>query len=138
MSRWLLDTNIISELRRRDRTNTGVSSWFNPLDENSLFLSVVTIGEIRKGIERLRPRDPHQALVFDQWLNELKSSYADRILPIDTPIVETWGNLQAIRPVPTIDAFLAATAICHDLTLVTRNTPDFAELGIHLLNPFSK
>jgi len=137
MSGWLLDTNIVSELRRRDRTNPGVSQWFNQMEENSLYLSVVTIGEIRKGIESLRPRDPSQAQVFDKWLNLLKSSFADRILPIDTTVVEIWGKLQAIRPVPSIDAFLAATADYHNLTLVTRNTHDFEGLGIQILNPFS-
>lgn len=137
MSGYLLDTNIVSELRRRDRTNVGVLSWFNSVDDNDLFLSVMTLGEIRKGIEQLRRRDATQAVVLEQWLNTLETTFAARLLAVDSDTADQWGKLQAIRPVPIVDALLAATCLRDTLTLVTRNDTDFDGLGISVLNPFS-
>jgi toxin FitB len=137
MSAYLLDTNIVSELRRRERVNPGLRSWFEGVENGELYLSVMTLGEVRKGIERLRPRDPAQAVVLERWLNTLERSFADRVLSIDADAADQWGKLQAIRPLPEIDALIAATCIRDDLTLVTRNDADFKGLGIRVLNPFS-
>ena len=137
MSGYLLDTNIVSELRRRDRTNAGVLSWFHSVDDDELFLSVMTLGEIRKGIEQLRRRDATQAVVLEQWLNTLETTFVGRLLAVDSDAADQWGKLQAIRPVPIVDALLAATCLRDTLTLVTRNDTDFDGLGISVLNPFS-
>jgi predicted nucleic acid-binding protein len=137
MSGYLLDTNIVSELRRRDRTNPGVLTWFHSVDDDDLFLSVMTLGEIRKGIEQLRRRDATQAVVLEQWLNTLETTFAGRLLAVDSDAADQWGKLQAIRPVPIVDALLAATCLRDTLTLVTRNDTDFDGLGISVLNPFS-
>lgn len=132
----LLDTNILSELRRERRADEGFMAWFDAEPEAGMFLSVMTLGEIRKGIERLRPRDPKQAAVLDLWQDRLERRFADKILPVTPQIADRWGRLQASRPVPAVDALLGAIALEHDLTLVTRNEADFAGLGIRVLNPF--
>jgi predicted nucleic acid-binding protein len=137
MSDFLLDTNLISELRRRDRSNPGVRQWFNAIDDDQLFLSVITLGEIRKGIERLRPRAPAQAVVLERWLSTLEKSFSERLLPIDKPTADQWGKIQAIRPLPEIDALIAAACLQNDLTLVTRIDADFSGIGIRVLDPFS-
>lgn len=101
-----------------------------------LFLSVLTLGEIRTGIERLRPRDSVQAERFDVWLDELHARFADRILPVDGRAAEQWGRLNAATPRKTVDSLIAATAHAHDLTVVTGNTRDFDGCGVPLLNPW--
>ncbi len=137
MNGWLLDTNVVSELRKRDRINVGVRRWVDAAAEKDLFLSALTLGEIRKGVELLCPRDPVQATLLEQWLNSLKKQFDGRLLQIDSEIAERWGRLQGVRPLPIIDALIAATCLRHDLTLVTRNNADFHDLGVSLLNPFS-
>lgn len=133
---FLLDTNVISEVCKADRCNAGVTRWFAGVREGDLFTSVVVTGEIRQGIERLRRRDSRQAENLERWLEEVVTSYADRILPIDGRVADAWGRLGAVRPVPVIDGLLAATARVHDMTLVTRNAPDVKGLGVPVLNPF--
>ena len=133
---FLLDTNVISELRKRDRCDARVAAWYARIPEADLFISVVVTGEIRKGVERLRPRDPRQAETFARWLQEIQWSYAERILPIDARVADVWGRISAIRPVPVVDGLLAATARAHDMILVTRNTSDVDGLGAAVLNPF--
>jgi hypothetical protein len=132
----LLDTNIISEVRKPTR-NAGVQQWFATVQAEELFLSVLVAGEIRRGIERLRRRDPAQAAVYEAWLATLRRDYADRILPVTAQIAEEWGRLNAGDPLPVIDGLLAATARVHGMLLVTRNTDDFARTGVRLLNPFT-
>ena len=100
-----------------------------------MFLSVMTLAEIRQGIEQLRRRDARQARALDEWMSSLVRQYADRILPIDTPVAEEWGRMRAIRSVPVVDALLAATARVNHLTLVTRNQADFTGLGVETFNP---
>jgi predicted nucleic acid-binding protein len=136
---FLLDTNVISELIKA-KPDVNVVRWIEETDESILFLSVLALGEIRKGIERLslgRRRDR-----LESWLAlDLRDRFQGRILPVDTGIAERWGALSAIaeakgRPVPVIDGLLAATAVHHDLMLVTRNDSDLAEAGVPTLNPW--
>jgi toxin FitB len=132
---FLLDTNVLSEIRKPD-ANPGVREWLTLVKGDDLYLSVLVVGEIQQGIERLRRRDPAQAAVFATWLTRLRQDYADRILPITVAIAEEWGRLNVPDPVPVIDGLMAATARVHGLTLVTRNTDDLARTGVSLLNPF--
>ena len=107
---FLLDTNVISEVRKGGRCNGRVAAWFAGVRDADLFISVIVTGEIRKGVERLRRRDPRQAETLERWLEEIVQSYADRVPPIDARVADAWGRLGAVRPVPVIDGLLAATA----------------------------
>jgi len=134
---YLLDTNIISELRKPlQRQNAGVATWFAQVNADELYLSVLVMGELRKGIENIRRRDPVAAQHLSLWLQRLVQHYAARILPVDHAIAAQWGNLYAIRRFPVIDGLLAATAIVQDKILVTRNVADVADSGAQIFNPF--
>ena len=132
---WLLDTNIVSELRKGERTNPGLRAWFAEADDESLYTSVLVVGELRRGIESIRRRDVPSALALDHWLAGLTDRFADRILPVDEAVAEQWGRLNVPDPVPTVDGLLTATALVHGLTLVTRNTRDVARTGVSVLDP---
>ncbi|MBX3140305.1 MAG: type II toxin-antitoxin system VapC family toxin [Trueperaceae bacterium] len=132
---YLLDTNVISEIRKAN-ANTGVRAWLAGVQNRQLFLSVLVVGEIRQGIERLRSRDAYRAAQLEAWLGTLGTEYADRILRVSIEVAEAWGRLNAVRTLPVIDGLLAATAYVHGLTLVTRNTADFDGLEVEALNPF--
>ncbi len=132
---WLLDTNILSELRKGDRANDGVRSWFADAREEELFTSVLVLGEVRRGIESIRRRDLSSALALEQWLLRMATSFTDRVLPIDAAVSDRWGRLNVPDPVPTVDGLLAATAQVHDLVLVTRNIRDVRATGVRLLDP---
>jgi toxin FitB len=134
--RYLIDTNVVSELRKGERRNPAVSRWYVSVPETSLYLSTLVIGEIRKGIERLRSRDGIRAEVLGMWLSAVKDAFTGRILPVDDDVSEAWGRLNAARPLPAVDSLLAATAKIYNLTLVTRNTKQLADLSVDLLNPF--
>ena len=133
---FLLDTNVISEARR-PAGNPNVRAWLAETRGTDLYLSVLVVGEIRQGIERLRRRDPTQAAVYEAWLTTLRRQYADRVLPITAEVAEEWGRLNATAPLPVIDGLLAATAKVQGLILVTRNTADVARTGVRLLDPFA-
>ena len=133
---YLIDTNIISEVRKGERCDPNVASWYEKIEDASLYLSVLVIGEIRKGIERVRPKDNAKANAIENWLVAVHRAFDERILPIDRAVANEWGRLNANRPLPVIDGLLAATAKIHRMTLVTRNTADIADLGVHTLNPF--
>lgn len=133
---FLIDTNIISEVRKGDRCYAAVAAWWAGVAEDDLWLSALVLGEIRKGVELARRRDPRKAEVLETWLSDVLSGFGDRVLPVDATVAEEWGRMNAIRPVPVIDALLAATAKANDLTLVTRNEADVAGLGVEVLNPF--
>ena len=133
----LLDTNVVSELRKRERCDENVTAWYAGVSDDELFLSVLTLGEIRKGIELIRDRDPDQAVSLESWLRYVEQHYEDRTLSIDAAISDAWGRMYHIRNVSAVDGLLAATAQMHDLTLVTRNVSHFRDLGVKLLNPFS-
>ena len=133
---YLIDTNVISELRKGARCDASVAAWWSKVNEDELWLSALVIGEIRRGIELARKRDPQKALALETWLEEIVTGFDDRILPVDKKVAEQWGRLNAIRPIPVVDALLAATARANNLTFVTRNGKDVAGVGIDILNPF--
>ena len=134
---FLIDTNVLSELRKKERANPGVQHWFAGVAGESLYLSVLIVGEVRNGIERLRRRDPAAADNLERWLTKVQTDMAGKILPVTTNIADRWGRLNAPDPLPVIDSLLAATALEHDLILVTRNVDDVKRTGVKLLNPFS-
>ena len=136
MTRYLLDTNIMDKLRQKNRCHPNVSRWFSSVDEQEIFLSVLVIGELRCGIERIRRRDPDAAFYLETWLKQVVSGYAHRIFPITQEIAETWGRMNVPNPISTVDGLLAATAKVHDCTLVTRNTKDISQCDILFYNPF--
>ena len=138
MSGFLLDTNVLSELRKEGRCDPGVRSWMEHAPAEELFLSVLVLGEIRGGIERIRMRDQNQARALDKWLRNLKIESAERILPVDERVADQWGRLGVRQPVPLLDGLLAATALAHDLTMVSRDEDGFRNTGARLINPFSK
>lgn len=134
---FLLDTNVVSELRKGARANPGVATWIASVDDNDLFLSVLVAGELRQGVERLRLRDPTAATHLDRWCSALVDSYAERLLPVDARVADLWGRLNVPDPISAVDGMLAATAIVHGLTLVTRNVKHVARTGVTLQNPFT-
>lgn len=134
---YLLDTNVISELRKGERADANVASWFADLADEEIFLSVLTIGELRRGIESVRRRAPDSAAALDRWLALVSEAHGDRILPIDRAIAEEWGRMNVPDPLPVVDGLLAATARVLGLVLVTRNVADIADTGVELLNPFA-
>lgn len=133
---YLLDTNVVSELRR-PRPHGGVQLWVESRAAEAMYLSVLVLGEIRLGVERLRPRDPSQSQSLERWLAALEDRFADRILAIDKAIAHAWGRLAATDPVPPVDGLLAATALVHGLTVVTRDTAPFERVGVPWLDPWS-
>lgn len=132
---WLLDTNVVSEIRKGPRANPGVIRWATGR-EDDLWLSVITVGEIRRGIELKRRHDELTARRLEAWLQGMLGSIGPRILPIDSRVAEMWGRLGVPDPLPAVDALLAATALVHDLTFVTRNVKDFERTGVKLVDPF--
>jgi hypothetical protein len=136
--RFLLDTNIISEIRKRDRAHPKLVRWVarTPVDE--IATSVLVLAEIRHGIELKRRSDPEQAKSLDRWYSQMRTRLGDRVLPIDEPIAEAWALLGIPDPLPLIDGLLAATAKVHGLALVTRNVAQLAPAEVSLLDPFSE
>ena len=135
---YLIDTNVLSELRRKS-PDPGVVSWFSQRPPTTLHLSVLTLGEIRKGIEGVGDEVRKQTLI--DWLEtDLPTFFTGRILDVNGAVADRWGRLVAAagRPLPTIDSLLAATALEHDLVLVTRNTKDFAGLPVEVFNPWNQ
>lgn len=134
---YLVDTNVISEVRKRRRANKGVLAFFRQEVKRDvgLYLSVVTVGELRRGVELVGHRgDERQAAMLDAWLGAVLSDFAQRILPADVDVGQLWGRLRVPHPEHAHDKLIAATALIHDLTVVTRNADDFAGLGVRVLN----
>jgi len=134
---FLVDTNVVSELRKGPRANGRVRDWFASVDASALYLSVLVVGELRQGVERLRRRDAAAAARVDRWLHELVDGYADRILDVDVAVAERWGRLNVPDPISAMDGLLAATALVHSLTLVTRNVRDVGRTGVRHVDPFA-
>jgi toxin FitB len=134
---YLLDTNVISELRKGERADANVRTWFSELADEEIFLSVLTIGEVRRGVENVRRRDPKAAAALDSWLARLGEAHRERIISVDRAIAEEWGRMNVPDPLPVVDGLLAATAKVIGLTFATRNVADVEGSGVELLNPFS-
>ena len=135
--KFLLDTNVISEIRKRDRAHPKVARWVARTPVKEMGTSVVVLAEIRRGIELKRRSDPKQAEALDRWFAQMRTRLGERVMPIDEPIAETWAMMNVPDPLPFIDGLLAATAKVHDLTLVTRNVGDVARTGISVIDPFA-
>jgi len=135
---FLIDTNVISEVRKGPRCDENVAAWFATVTDAELYLSVLVLGEIRKGIELARRRDAVQADALHAWITEVGVRFGERLIPVDRAVADEWGRMGAVRPIPVIDGLLAATARVHGLTLVTRNEVDVAGLGAKTLNPFNR
>lgn len=133
---FLIDTNILAELRKQDRGNSGVRQWYSGIEESEIYISVIALGEIRRGVELLRRRDPIAAERLEVWLYRLRHSLGDRLLPVTEAIADCWGQLGIPNPIPVADGLMAATALIHGLTLVTRDIRDVERSGVRLLNPF--
>ena len=133
---YLIDTNIISEVRKGERCDPHVSAWYASIADEQLFLSTLVLGEIRKGVELVRPQDADKAAALERWLRQIEAAFDGRVLGIDNAVSDQWGRMSAIRSIPVIDGLLAATAATNGLTLVTRNDRDIAGLGAMVLNPF--
>jgi len=132
---YLLDTNVVSEFRKR-QPDVNVLAWHSTVESARLFLSVLTIGEIRRGIEHMRRTDAASAEVIEAWLRGLQVSYQDHLIDVDAHIAEEWGRMNSRDPLPIVDGLLAATAKVRGWTLVTRNVADLRHRGVPMLNPF--
>lgn len=132
----LLDTNVLSELRKGARANARLRAWFDGVSVDEIYLSALVVGELRRGIELVRRRDTKQAATIERWLTRVTTDHAERILPVDGPVADQWGRLTAKQPGSVVDTLLAATALVHGLLLVTRNVEDVAWTGVSYLNPF--
>jgi len=138
---YLVDTNVISEVRKKSKANPGVRAFFKQAiaDEARLFISVVTVGELRRGVEAIRHRgDVRQANQLEKWLVALLTEYQDHMLDIDPDIAQLWGRLRVPHPENALDKQIAATALIYELTVVTRNHKDFVKTGVRVLNPFTQ
>lgn len=135
---YLVDTNIVSEARKGGKANAGVLAFWRSADADSLYLSAISVGEIRRGIENLKHRgDLKQAGLLEQWLDTITQEFSQRILNFDADCAQVWGKLMSPHPQNAVDKEIAAIALIHDLTIVTRNSGDFAGTGVKLLNPFN-
>lgn len=137
---YLIDTDVISEARKGDKANPGVKTFFERVgrDEVSVYLSVITIGELRQGVEKIRHRkDMAQARQLERWLQRVTTEYADSILLFDEEMAHVWGRLRAPNAKNPLDKQIAATALINDLTVVTRNDAHYEPTGVRILNPFT-
>jgi predicted nucleic acid-binding protein len=132
---YLIDSNVLSELRKPRRAEQ-VAGWLRQVAPSELFTSVLVLAELRRGSLLVRRRDPAGADRLDRWIAELRSAFENRVLSVSSAVADRWAALMVPDPVPVIDGLLAATALAHDLTLVTRNTKDVVRTGAKLLDPF--
>lgn len=132
---YLIDSNVLSELRK-PKCVEQVAGWFRRIASSELFTSVLVLAELRRGCLLVRRRDPVSADSLDSWISDLEAAFEDRVLAVSSTVANRWAELMVPDPVPVIDGLLAATAMVHELTLVTRNTKDVARTGVDLLDPF--
>jgi predicted nucleic acid-binding protein len=136
---YLVDTDVISELRKKETANQGVVTFFKEASSSDapLYLAAVTVGELRRGVELVRYRgDAKQAQLLERWLGRLLADFGDSVLAFDADAAQVWGRLRVPHPENPLDKQIAATALIHDLVLVTRNVKHFAATGVKLFNPF--
>lgn len=134
---YLLDTNVVSETRKR-QPHAGVVEVLRSIASNRVFISVITLGELRRGVAAKRRSDPVAASAIERWVDELQSRYLDQLLPVDVAVANLWGELTSPGGVPVIDALIAATTIQHDLAVVTRNVHDYGRFEVDLVDPWAK
>jgi len=134
--RYLLDTNVVSETRKASMSE-DVRAFLTAVDSSDLYISVLTIGELRKGVEAKRRSDPDSAALLGAWVDGLERSFADRIVPIDIVVASLWGELSSDRSRPVIDTLIAATALVHEMTLATRNAKDLAGIDVPIVDPWA-
>jgi toxin FitB len=137
VKKYLGDTNVLSELRKATRCDPQVAKWAEATAPETIFTSVLVLGEIRRGVERLRRKDPAQSKVLARWLEQVGRAFAGRVLPVSEEVADDWGRYDVPNVRPAVDGLLAATARVHGLTLVTRNAADFTAAQVDMLNPFS-
>lgn len=138
---YLIDTNVISEIRKQAKANAGVQAFLKRVaeEEQPVFISVITAGELRRGVELIRHRgDERQARRLEKWLTDILTEYRDSILDIDPDIAQLWGRLRVPHPENALDKLIAATALIYDLTVVTRNHKDFVTTGVRVFDPFTE
>lgn len=135
---FLLDTNVVSELRKRRRADPNLLRWFARNEAAEFWLSVLVVGELRRGVELIRRRDEVSAARLTTWFDSLMDDYADRVLPVTVAIAERWARITTPDPAPAVDGLLAATALEHGLVLVTRNVSDVARTGVPVVDPFAQ
>jgi len=133
---YLIDTNVLSEIRKGKRANTAVWGWWNSTEDSELFLSVMVLGEVQRGIEKLRRKDQEGAQALESWKKKVVNGFDERVLPVDRKIAEIWGAMGVERTLPAVDSLVAATAVAYNLILVTRNIKEMQGSGARLLNPF--
>ena len=134
---FLLDTNVVSELRKGERADANVRAWFSAVDDSDLYLSVLVVGELRRGIDNVARRDSKSAIALEAWLRSIISAYSERILDVSIEVAQVWGRFNVPDPLPVVDSLLAATAHVHGLTVVTRNSADVGRTGVPVLDPFA-
>lgn len=134
--KYLLDTNVLSELRKGARGAPSVRAWFDGVDTRELHVSVLTLGEVRRGVESIQRRDPEGGAALSHWLLGLIATFEHRIVPVDQAIADRWGRLNVPDPLPAIDGLLGATALVREMTVVTRNVRDVGRTGAQCVDPF--
>ena len=133
----LVDTNVVSELKRGRNADPNVVAWFSKVPNENVFTSVIVLGEVRRGIELMARRDKPQAAALERWYASVRARLANRVLAVDEPVMMMWSRISAPDMLPAYDGLIAATALVHGLTVVTRNALDYQRAGVDVINPWS-